>query len=981
MDEESQSPQERLQKRFPQMKPVKAAPSMFTLNGIGLSMYGTRDFDEETRTYVKTHCICVLFLPLLALGAYRVADAERGWYFLGKERLSSFAKSWNLLVAIVALFLSASVAWNGYTSSPVYRARQELKKANSFLAAGELLKAAGVYRALAVGDHYSNEAKAGLQTTLEKCLTSDNGTFVEGAFKVLAGLYPPMRKSMPGFAESFQRGLGLVDKFRAKDPEKALDIFTQVSSLDPTNSTLPSLRIGLLKDVVQSKPDNMDRAVELAQIYEQSGALSDCYALLESRQARLGSTEGARILGQHCLQEGKHDQAYGLLFPYVHARLDKLRTVERAYTNALQRASNGALDHLKHGQANHDFYDRYDKASKAEKSSMVNLFIKDWTEKDASFKRALAELIAANKIVNVTLDLGIVQLNRAQNLKDPAARKTELEAAEKTFLAIGGLAGETDEYRLFLGQVYYWLGKSIEGKALFDQLLGANKHSFRILMALGTTYRDLGDQNKAREMVEEAYKATQKNEEKYSAASLRAHIQKDVEDAIEWLEKSDPDNTATQISLNGARGEKALEQGQKELAADFLRKTIAGYQAQPRTSATLNNWGLAYLNLYGATGKREDQMRGVALMEEALSLEPGNSVLLNNIMYTLLSSATTDLARESVHLDILGERARISTLGHLYSNLQERQRIANKLRENETMKKALLYLDKALLLSPKSGHLYQTGLEIQGFFRDLPEIKKLEQRMQIAQLDFGEDAEEAKDFYSGRKDKISVEKIKSSIKRYEGFLQNPAVQQHPPTLAFAVETLADLRQTAYAYGESVDTVKMLAEAEGAWQKQQTASSLANIIAALFARAEDNLVQNNATYAELARKTRKALSPRLRFAYILDRKDPLTDEIRKNSEFTRALELIQEYNRRFPDAVSPEDWALFHNLQAEEGTAIAASFKDDLNALKHELHFRLHPMWANTILERYWFKKMVGDVQGAMDVYQRGLSKELPLPPL
>src|SRR5436305_10021873 len=158
-------------------------------------------------------------------------------------------------------------------------------------------------------------------------------------------------------------------------------------------------------------------------------------------------------------------------------------------------------------------------------------------------------------------------------------------------------------------------------------------------------------------MVEEAYKTTQKKEEKYAAASLRAHIQKDVEDAIEWLEKSNPENTAIQISLNGARGEKALQQGQRELASDFLRKAIAGYQVQPRTSATLNNWGLAYLNLYGATGKREDQMHGVALMEEAVTLEPGNSVLLNNIMYTLLSSAATDLVREFVHLEILGERA------------------------------------------------------------------------------------------------------------------------------------------------------------------------------------------------------------------------------------------------------------------------------------------------------------------------------------
>src|SRR5207244_2159341 len=104
----------------------------------------------------------------------------------------------------------------------------------------------------------------------------------------------------------------------------------------------------------------------------------------------------------------------------------------------------------------------YEQASKPEKEAMVDDYLAKTVQADAGLKRAVVQLTAANKIVHVTLDLGIVQLNRAQSLSDPAARKTELEAAERTFLAIHGLAGDTDEYRLFLGQVYYWLGKSAQ---------------------------------------------------------------------------------------------------------------------------------------------------------------------------------------------------------------------------------------------------------------------------------------------------------------------------------------------------------------------------------------------------------------------------------------------------------------------------------------------------------------------------------------
>ena len=47
---------------FPNMRPIKSAPSLHTINGIGTAVYGARDHDAETGTYVKTHCFCFLFV-------------------------------------------------------------------------------------------------------------------------------------------------------------------------------------------------------------------------------------------------------------------------------------------------------------------------------------------------------------------------------------------------------------------------------------------------------------------------------------------------------------------------------------------------------------------------------------------------------------------------------------------------------------------------------------------------------------------------------------------------------------------------------------------------------------------------------------------------------------------------------------------------------------------------------------------------------
>src|SRR5436190_17817695 len=118
-----------LRLKFPELRPVKSPPTLIRINGIGSGMYGHRDFDEDTATYVKTHCICLVFLPIIALGAYRVADAERGWYFIGKDRLSSFAKSCNFGALLLSLMFAAIVAEHSYTTSPAYIARQPLRKA------------------------------------------------------------------------------------------------------------------------------------------------------------------------------------------------------------------------------------------------------------------------------------------------------------------------------------------------------------------------------------------------------------------------------------------------------------------------------------------------------------------------------------------------------------------------------------------------------------------------------------------------------------------------------------------------------------------------------------------------------------------------------------------------------------------------------------------------------------------------------------
>ena len=66
-----------LEAKFPDMSPISSPPTLFTMNGCGLTIYGNRDRDAATQTYVKTRSICLIFIPIIPIDAYRVADADQ----------------------------------------------------------------------------------------------------------------------------------------------------------------------------------------------------------------------------------------------------------------------------------------------------------------------------------------------------------------------------------------------------------------------------------------------------------------------------------------------------------------------------------------------------------------------------------------------------------------------------------------------------------------------------------------------------------------------------------------------------------------------------------------------------------------------------------------------------------------------------------------------------------------------------------------
>jgi hypothetical protein len=97
----------------------KNAPSLSTLNGIGATFYGKRDYHKPSDSYVTTHFFTFLFFPVIPLGAYRVVSTGANSYrIFGKVPLSKPATwyRWLVLCSIAILFLYSAIQSN--TSSP-----------------------------------------------------------------------------------------------------------------------------------------------------------------------------------------------------------------------------------------------------------------------------------------------------------------------------------------------------------------------------------------------------------------------------------------------------------------------------------------------------------------------------------------------------------------------------------------------------------------------------------------------------------------------------------------------------------------------------------------------------------------------------------------------------------------------------------------------------------------------------------------------
>ena len=86
------------------LDPIESAPSLCTINGFGVTLYGNTDKNPSDGSYMATYYLVFFFVPVLPLARYRVISTGGGYRFLGKGALRPLDK-WHIAISIGLIVL------------------------------------------------------------------------------------------------------------------------------------------------------------------------------------------------------------------------------------------------------------------------------------------------------------------------------------------------------------------------------------------------------------------------------------------------------------------------------------------------------------------------------------------------------------------------------------------------------------------------------------------------------------------------------------------------------------------------------------------------------------------------------------------------------------------------------------------------------------------------------------------------------------
>jgi hypothetical protein len=884
----------------------------------------------------------------------------------------------------IAVAVAGFGGWQ-YYQSPNQVAARQVKQAAQARAEGHVVQAATLYAGVAQsGTEAAAQGAAGLKglleaATLQALPAADAAQVLQQVQRARSAGHSPLPP-----AQVAAIAWPLVALHAEQDPVGAKAVLDAIKPLDTDKARWAAAAEPLLDRIVAADPGNAAAAIELAVLLDQRRDCARCEALLAPHAAALGKGEGARILGRIYAAKGRPDESYALLQPYTEEKLKVFVKQEADYEAMVKSIEKSAIETLRNNQAPADFYARYDAADKDGKRQLVSSFVDEQMNASSALKSVVSGLRESSAIVPVALDLGIVTVQRAQTLADTAKRNAQFEAAEKVFLSIRGVAGNTDSYRLYLGQVYYWLGKQAEGRKMFDELLAAHQREADMLVEVASVLRAVGSIQEARAMAEEAYAKATDDDLRWGVAHLRSVMAIDPEDELAWLERSDRSQGRIRASIHTSRAQIAEIKGQRAVAQREYETAAEEFAKLPESAVQLNSAALVNLALYSMEGDPKRRDAGIAQLDQALALEPTDSILLLNNVSAVSKAAAAAILGDRIDLPLLRMAGDYQLTEFPYDDDASRERMRRAVRDNEAVKKGLAYSEKAALLAPRNQQTYEFPGTIAAVLDDVPAMKSVAARASAAKLDMSDAKERLRKLADGDAAELKkdVEAVGVQVRQAADVMAQPAVQRNPATWAVAAGRWIDGQMILARLGQPIDAEGMVKVARKARAGSPSAGTLSMLTESLEARAALRLARANAAFSDsLARYGRMIEIPTLMIVH-LDADPEFRRSMLADPDIVEVMGLLRERDHRLPSKSGPCAWLLFRHVDAPLAQAMADRLKQDAT---YDAYFQMRAAVdaprPESVIDRIQYALAVGDHAQAQRVLDEARKDGIVLPEL
>lgn len=714
-----------------------------------------------------------------------------------------------------------------------------------------------------------------------------------------------------------------------------LDLAGNLADADVFNA-LQTRRIALLQPAAADEAV----AVRLGEVLYYGGDLAAARDILEPLRDRLDG-DAARVLAMSDMARGDLAAARPLLTAFVEPAVARLHDYSRRHSARYDAVNEDAIDDLNADKGPRSFYDAYYAADESEQPLILDRYISGVVAVDPQIVE-LRYLYNANRYASsAALDLGQLLIYMAQETADRSERDALYAEAKDILLQVGEFAGEQDDYRLNLGKVHYWLGEHEAGQAQFDSLLEAHGRSVRALYEVGSVLRAIGINGRARELIGEAYDASDLDEERHAIATLLANLATDLEEERVWLNRADPDDPVVQASLASLDGQIALRDGDDAAAAAGFRKAIALYDAMEQSDTTANNSSIAYHRLYFATGDLDHFHESVRRMRLAAELSPQAPIVVQNAAATSLTAAATTVFSDFADLGKLRASASFGMLDYLYGDQAGRTRIVTRTLAEADAAEGLRLLRRAMVMRPGDARGYQVLSDIAIARGDDAGLEELERQLAAAELDHHDTAERWRRYLAGEDDAINGPALRQDVaKRRERTAQ--AQRDGGVDLALAATGLARALRDLSVLDDSVDAGEVVRAARIAHEAAPSLSTSRALVNALVFRAIERHAIADAAVRAQRDAQRRFASGYERLSAVIDGDGATAAALLADADVTAALAERKRLLLVFPGEAAGDDWLLFSRANDPFAQEVTGMLRNATVQRRHRIAAMLDP---------------------------------------